>query len=229
MSTIREVLDRKGGAVLTTSRGVSVLEAIGVMSQANIGAMVIVDEGRPIGIFTERDYLRKIALEGRSSRETRIEEVMSAPLITVSPAEPSQHAMETMTECRCRHLVVVEGDEMVGIVSLGDLVKHMLVVKEAEVEQLSSYIFAGQFADERIENYTVDPQTLLMQFDFEDDGDEMMGIYHSHPVSVAYPSATDAWNAPLPRQHLLHLFSGERPEACHPRLSHDAPFSGIWI
>jgi CBS domain-containing protein len=140
MSTIREVLDRKGGTVLTTSGGVSVLEAIGVMSQANIGAMVIVDEGRPIGIFTERDYLRKIALEGRSSRETRIEEVMSAPLITVSPAEPSQNAMETMTECRCRHLVVVEGDEMVGIVSLGDLVKHMLVVKEAEVEQLSSYI-----------------------------------------------------------------------------------------
>jgi CBS domain-containing protein len=110
------------------------------MSQANIGAMVIVDEGRPIGIFTERDYLRKIALEGRSSRETRVEEVMSAPLITVPPAESSQHAMETMTECRCRHLVVIEGNEMVGIVSLGDLVKHMLVVKEAEVEQLSSYI-----------------------------------------------------------------------------------------
>jgi len=140
MSTIREVLDRKGGTVLTTSRGVSVLEAIGVMSQANIGAMVVAEEGRPIGIFTERDYLRKIALEGRSSRETRIDEVMSAPLITVSPAESSQNAMETMTDCRCRHLVVVEGDEMVGIVSLGDLVKHMLVVKEAEVEQLSSYI-----------------------------------------------------------------------------------------
>jgi len=102
--------------------------------------MVVAEEGRPIGIFTERDYLRKIALEGRSSRETRIDEVMSAPLITVSPAESSQNAMETMTDCRCRHLVVVEGDEMVGIVSLGDLVKHMLVVKEAEVEQLSSYI-----------------------------------------------------------------------------------------
>ena len=110
------------------------------MSQANIGALVIEDAGKPVGIFTERDYLRKIALEGRSSRETRIDDVMSAPLITVSPGESSRDAMETMTECRCRHLVVLDGDTMAGIVSLGDLVKHMLVEKEAEVEQLSSYI-----------------------------------------------------------------------------------------
>jgi CBS domain-containing protein len=140
MSTIREVLERKGGTVLTIDRRASVLEAIGSMSQANIGALVVAEDNRPVGIFTERDYLRKIALEGRSSRDTRIEEVMSAPLITVAPAEASHRAMETMTECRCRHLVVVEADEMVGIVSLGDLVKHMLVEKEAEVQQLSSYI-----------------------------------------------------------------------------------------
>ena len=140
MSTIRDVLERKGGTVLTVPRRSSVLEAIGMMSQANIGALVIEEDGRPVGIFTERDYLRKIALEGRSSKETRIEDVMSAPLITVSPAEATESAMETMTECRCRHLVVLEGDDMAGIVSLGDLVKHMLVEKEAEVEQLSSYI-----------------------------------------------------------------------------------------
>ncbi|RPH96457.1 MAG: CBS domain-containing protein [Lysobacterales bacterium] len=140
MSTIREVLERKGGTVLTIDRRASVLEAIGTMSQANIGALVVAEDNQPVGIFTERDYLRKIALEGRSSRDTRIEEVMSAPLITVAPAEASRRAMETMTECRCRHLVVVEADEMVGIVSLGDLVKHMLVEKEAEVQQLSSYI-----------------------------------------------------------------------------------------
>ena len=140
MSTIREVLERKGGTVLTIDRRASVLEAIGTMSKANIGALVIAEDGQPVGIFTERDYLRKIALEGRSSRDTRIEEVMSAPLITVTPAEAAHRAMETMTERRCRHLVVVEADEMVGIVSLGDLVKHMLVEKEAEVQQLSSYI-----------------------------------------------------------------------------------------
>ena len=144
MSTIRDVLQRKGGTVLTTHRRASVLEAIGTMSNDNIGALVIEDNERPVGIFTERDYLRKIALEGRSSRETPVEEVMSSPLITVELTETTRRAMETMTECRCRHLVVLEGDRMVGIVSLGDLVKHMLVEKEAEVEQLSSYI-AGSY------------------------------------------------------------------------------------
>jgi CBS domain-containing protein len=140
MSTIREVLDRKGSNVVTIESDTTVLEAIGTMSQANIGAVVIVQDGKAAGIFTERDYLRKIALEGRSSRETTMAEVMSSPLITVDPAESTKDAMETMTECRCRHLVVTEAEEMVGIVSLGDLVKHMLVVAETEVEQLSSYI-----------------------------------------------------------------------------------------
>jgi len=140
MSTIREVIERKGAKVLTIQPKASVLEAIGVMSEANIGALVIEADGKPLGIFTERDYLRKIALEGRSSRETPVEEVMSTPLIGVALAESTASAMETMTDRRCRHLVVFDGDSMVGIVSLGDLVKHMLVVKQAEVEQLSSYI-----------------------------------------------------------------------------------------
>jgi CBS domain-containing protein len=144
MSSIREVLERKGGTVLTIQRQAAVLEAIGSMSQANIGAIVVERDGQPVGIFTERDYLRKIALEGRSSRETPVDEVMSSPLITVAPEESTRTAMETMTERRCRHLVVIDGEEMVGIVSLGDLVKHMLVEKQAEVEQLSSYI-AGSY------------------------------------------------------------------------------------
>lgn len=144
MSTIREVLDRKGGSVLTISRDASVLEAISVMSEANIGALIIQDGEQPVGIFTERDYLRKIALKGRSSSDTHMHEVMSSPLITVPSGESNRVAMETMTECRCRHLVVMESDTMAGIVSLGDLVKYMLQEKEAEVEQLSSYI-AGSY------------------------------------------------------------------------------------
>ena len=110
------------------------------MSEANVGAIVIQDGNQPSGIFTERDYLRKIALEGRSSRDTPVSQVMSSPLITVEPGESTHAAMEVMTERRCRHLVVVEESGMVGIVSLGDLVKHLLHEKEAEVEQLSSYI-----------------------------------------------------------------------------------------
>lgn len=144
MSTIREVLDRKGGTIITVSSDTSVLEAIGNMSKANIGAVVVEQGGQAAGIFTERDYLRKIALEGRSSNDTAISEVMSSPLITVGPGESTREAMETMTECRCRHLIVMEEEEMVGIVSLGDLVKHLLVEAEAEVKQLSGYI-AGSY------------------------------------------------------------------------------------
>jgi CBS domain-containing protein len=144
MSTIREVLDRKGGAVVTIGKDCSVLEAIGIMSDTNIGAIVVEIDTVPTGIFTERDYLRKIALKGRSSAETRLYEVMSSPLITVGPGDAVETAMETMTTCRCRHLIVSDGDLMLGIVSLGDLVKHMLVEKEAEVEQLSHYI-AGSY------------------------------------------------------------------------------------
>jgi len=140
MSTIREVLSNKGNEVLTVSGKASVLDAIGTMSEANVGAIVIQDGEQPEGIFTERDYLRKIALKGLSSSNTLVSEVMSSPLITVQPTDPIREAMETMTERRCRHLVVIADGNMVGIVSLGDLVKHMLMEKEAEVEQLSSYI-----------------------------------------------------------------------------------------
>jgi CBS domain-containing protein len=140
MSTIRDILDLKGVTVLTINSNAPVLEAIGTMSEANVGAIVIQDGNQPSGIFTERDYLRKIALEGRSSSDTPVSQVMSSPLITAKSDESTRNAMETMTERRCRHLVVVDDTGMVGIVSLGDLVKHLLNEKEAEVEQLSSYI-----------------------------------------------------------------------------------------
>lgn len=144
MSTINEVLGQKGGMVLTIGTEASVLDAIGMMSEANIGAMVIEKDGQATGIFTERDYLRKIALKGKSSARTPVCDVMSSPLITVTKEESTRSAMETMTTCRCRHLVVMEDDVMTGIVSLGDLVKYMLQEKEAEVEQLSQYI-AGSY------------------------------------------------------------------------------------
>ena len=140
MSTLRELLSRKGGAVVMIGRDASVREAIGIMSDANIGAIIVQENDKAVGIFTERDYLRKIALKGRSSKETHVHEVMSSPLITVSPDDTVEAAMETMTDCRCRHMPVMSGDELEGIVSLGDLVKFSLQEKEAEVEQLSHYI-----------------------------------------------------------------------------------------
>lgn len=144
MSTIREVLDRKGRNVLTVTSDATVLDAIRSMSEANIGSIVIRDADQPLGIFTERDYLRKIALEGRSSNSTTVAEVMSAPLITAPLDESTRTAMETMTECRCRHLVIMDDEEMVGVVSIGDLVKQLLTEAEAEVEHLSGYI-AGSY------------------------------------------------------------------------------------
>ncbi|MEE8338839.1 MAG: CBS domain-containing protein [Xanthomonadales bacterium] len=144
MSTIHDVLGRKGGTVLTVNGSVSVLDAIKTMSEANIGALVIQDDEQPVGMFTERDYMRKIALKGRSSSTTAVSDVMSSPLITVDIGESVEVAMETMTQCRCRHLVVMDKESMAGIVSLGDMVKHMLQDKEAEVKQLSQYI-AGSY------------------------------------------------------------------------------------
>jgi CBS domain-containing protein len=123
MSTIRDVLGRKGGAVLTVDSSMPVFDAIKTMSEANIGALVIQADEQPVGMFTERDYMKKIALKGRSSSTTTVAEVMSSPLITLDIGESVRIAMETMTKSRCRHLVVMEKDDMVGIVSLGDTVK----------------------------------------------------------------------------------------------------------
>jgi CBS domain-containing protein len=144
MSIIREVLNRKGDTVITVPGQTTVLEAIATMSEANIGAVVIQDGEQPAGIFTERDYLRRISLEGRASSDTAISDVMSSPLITAPSTESNRAAMETMTERRCRHLVIVDDGTMIGIVSMGDLVKHLLLEAQAEVEQLSSYI-AGSY------------------------------------------------------------------------------------
>ena len=140
MTNVSEIIDRKGGMVLSVDQNDSVFDAICLMAEVNVGA-VLVKKGDTIsGIFTERDYLQKIALNSRSSRNTPVREVMSSPVITAAPSDTVQHCMETMTTCRCRHLPVVENNELLGIVSIGDLVKRLLDEKENEVRQLSQYI-----------------------------------------------------------------------------------------
>ena len=144
MSAIAEIIKGKGGMVLSVDEGDSVFEAISLMSEINVGAVLVKKRDSISGIFTERDYLQKIALNSKSSRDTAVSEVMSSPVITASPHETVQECMETMTACRCRHLPVVEGDKLLGIVSIGDLVKKLLEDKEAEVAQLNQYI-AGSY------------------------------------------------------------------------------------
>ena len=126
--------------VLSVDVTETVFDAINLMAQVNIGAILVQKEGTISGIFTERDYLQKIALKQLSSQETIVGDVMTSPVISADPDDSVQKCMETMTTCRCRHLPVVEDGKLLGIVSIGDLVKKMLDEKQEEVEQLNQYI-----------------------------------------------------------------------------------------
>ena len=140
MSRVSEILEHKGGMVLSVNSNETVLNAISLMAEVNIGA-VLVQEGDAIsGIFTERDYLQKVALKSLSSKQLTVGDVMTSPVITAEPGDSIQQCMETMTTCRCRHLPVVENGKLLGIVSIGDLVKRLVGEKESEIEQLSQYI-----------------------------------------------------------------------------------------
>ena len=140
MSRVSEILEHKGGMVLTVDINDTVLEAISLMAQVNIGAVMVQKDESIAGIFTERDYLQKIALKARSSGDTKVGDVMTTPVISAEPSDSIQQCMETMTTCHCRHLPVVEEGKLLGIVSIGDLVKKMLDEKQNEVEKLSQYI-----------------------------------------------------------------------------------------
>jgi CBS domain-containing protein len=140
MSQVSEILEHKGAMVLSVDINESVLGAISLMAELNIGAVLVQDGDSISGIFTERDYLQKIALKSISSKNTAVGEVMTQPVISADPTDSIQQCMETMTTCHCRHLPVVKGDKLLGIVSIGDLVKRLLDEKQTEVEKLSEYI-----------------------------------------------------------------------------------------
>ncbi len=126
--------------VLSVGIDETVFDAISLMSEVNIGAVLVQKDDTIAGIFTERDYLQKVALKSRSSRELKVGEVMTSPVISAEPGDSIQQCMETMTTCHCRHLPVVENDKLLGIVSIGDLVKRLVEEKESEIEQLNQYI-----------------------------------------------------------------------------------------
>lgn len=144
MKSVAEILDQKGAMVLCVDQNESVFDAISLMADVNIGAVLVKRQSAIAGIFTERDYLQKVALKSRRSRETALHEVMTSPVITASPDDTIQQCLETMTNCRCRHLPVVHNGELLGILSIGDLVKSLLDDKQSEIDQLSHYI-AGSY------------------------------------------------------------------------------------
>ena len=148
MSTVADVLMHKLNDVLTIDTHATVFEAIGKMEERNVGSIVVLDEyGRLAGIFTERDYLRRIVLQNRTSRTTRVHEVMSKEVITVDPNCLVEKCMDLMTEERIRHIPVVDQERLIGIVSIGDLVKHLCMERSHEIKNLTDYI-TGRYPGE---------------------------------------------------------------------------------
>lgn len=143
---VSSVLRRKGSdrKVLSISPDASVYEAIAVMAENSIGALLVVANGVLVGIMSERDYARKVVLQSRSSKDTRVADIMTSPVITVSPAHTVEECMRLMTDKRIRHLPVVDGSTIAGIVSIGDLVRAVITVQGETIQYLQQYI-NGQY------------------------------------------------------------------------------------
>ena len=140
---VAHILDRKGREVWTVGPDASVFEALEAMAEKNVGALVVTEADRPIGIISERDYARKVVLLGRRSHEARVAEIMTSDLITVAPEEPVEACMELMYANKIRHLPVLEGDRLAGVVSIGDVVGAVIDKQESMIEQLERYISGG--------------------------------------------------------------------------------------
>jgi CBS domain-containing protein len=142
--TIDEILQHKSANLWTIAADATVFDAIHLMADKNIGALLVMTGDRLVGIMSERDYTRKVALKGKSSRETRVNEIVSAPVISVTPDHTVEECMRLMTDHRVRHLPVLEGDRVVGVVSIGDLVNWIISTQSVTITQLESYI-SGQY------------------------------------------------------------------------------------
>jgi CBS domain-containing protein len=141
MITVAEILRAKPqAAVYSVSPTTSVLEAIQLMAEKGIGALVVLDKGRLAGIVSERDYARKVVLLERSAADTAISEIMTADVLTVSPRDTSQDCMQLMTDRHLRHLPVLAEGELIGLLSIGDLVKHTIAEQASLIQQLEQYI-----------------------------------------------------------------------------------------
>ena len=140
MTTVQQILDKKGRDVFTIGPDQPVIDAIRVMAEKDIGALIVSDGGRSIGMFSERDYARNVFLKGKASPTTLIREVMSTPLIHTGRDQTVEQCMMVMTSRRIRHLPVLEEGRLVGVVSIGDLVNSIIEAQSALIEQLESYI-----------------------------------------------------------------------------------------
>ena len=141
--TVSAVLHHKGSKIWSVSPEATVFEAIKLMADKNIGALLVMSGGKLVGVFSERDYTRKIALQGKSSKETRVQEILSSEVISVGPNHSIEECMKLMTKHHIRHLPVVEGEKVVGLVSIGDLVNWIISTQNATIDQMAQYISGG--------------------------------------------------------------------------------------
>jgi CBS domain-containing protein len=140
MTTVRQLLDRKDRAVFSVGPEAPVLEAIRAMAEHHVGALLVMSGEVLAGIVSERDYARKVILRGRSSSDTPVRDIMTSPVLTVAPETSVEQCMQLVTDKRVRHLPVVEAGRVVGMVSIGDLVKAVIAEQQQQIEQLESYI-----------------------------------------------------------------------------------------
>ncbi|GAB1406317.1 CBS domain-containing protein [Thermomonas brevis] len=140
MRTVRQLLESKPAEVVSIGPDAPVIDAIRRMAERGIGALLVMEGPRLVGILSERDYARKIVLQGRSSKDTPVRDIMTAEVVTVAPEQSCDHCMQVVTNSRIRHLPVVERGEVVGILSIGDLVRVVIEQQQQELEQLQRYI-----------------------------------------------------------------------------------------
>ena len=140
MRTVRQLLGSKTPEIFAVSPDASVLDAIKLMAEKGVGAVLAMQGARLCGIVSERDYARKVVLQGRSSSNTPVRDIMTAKVVTVRPDDSVDHCMKVVTEHRIRHLPVAEGDAIVGVISIGDLVKAVIEDQKVELDQLQRYI-----------------------------------------------------------------------------------------
>ncbi|QYZ65921.1 MAG: hypothetical protein OI74_07335 [Gammaproteobacteria bacterium (ex Lamellibrachia satsuma)] len=140
MNTIKEILDTKGYDVSTIGPEETVLEALKLMAEKELGALVVMEEGKLKGLISERDYARKVILKGRTSLETKVREVMTQEVVCATLSRTADEVMAVMTEKRVRHLPIIDEEQVVGIVSIGDLVKAIISDQQFVIEQLEKYI-----------------------------------------------------------------------------------------
>jgi CBS domain-containing protein len=140
MMTVRDVLERKGKEIWSIAPDASVYDAVGLMAEKGIGALLVIEDERLCGIVSERDYARKVVLRGRSSSETQVRDIMTDRVLYVGQERSIEECMALMTEKRVRHLPVMEDDRLVGILSVGDVIKAIVSQQEFIIEQLENYI-----------------------------------------------------------------------------------------